>query len=205
MPLQNRVDPFGNLIRTSAKGSMMGNRGGVMHKNREIVRHYHTKRWITCVLDFKGQRRVVMTEGLYTELFFLDEATAFAAGHRPCAECRRERFNAFRDAWRQARFLERRPSAEEMDRELHPARIDRGKKKVTHEAEISSLPDGCFVEIEGRPCLVWGHWLLDWTPAGYEGRVQRPSGSMVTVLTPAPVVDCLRSGYRPAVHVSAGV
>ncbi len=129
MPLQNRVDPFGNLLRTPARGTMMGNRGGALHNSeREIVRSYKSRRWIACVLEFKGRRRTVMSERRYTELFFLDEAVAFAAGHRPCAECRRERFNAFKEAWRRARGLDNLPFADEMDMELHPARIDSRKK-----------------------------------------------------------------------------
>ena len=129
MPLQNRVDPFGNLIRTHARGTLMGNRGGALHNTeREIVRNYKSRLWITCVLEFRGRRRTVMAERRYTELFFLDEAVAFAAGHRPCAECRRERFNAFKDAWRRARGLDNLPFADEMDMELHPARTDSQKK-----------------------------------------------------------------------------
>src|ERR1700683_436021 len=116
MPLQNRVDPFGNLFSTQARGTMMGNRGGVLHNSeREIVRPYKSRRWITCVLEFKERHRIVMSERRYTELFSLDEATAFAAGHRPCAECRRERFNAFKGAWGRAADLDSLPFADEMD------------------------------------------------------------------------------------------
>src|SRR5882672_787550 len=148
MPLQNRVDPFGNIFRTSARGTMMGNRGGALHNaDREIVRPYKSRRWIACVLEFRGRRRVVMSPNRYTELFFLDEAVAFAAGHRPCAECRRERYNAFKDAWQLAHRLDETPFADEMDVELHPARIDM-RKKVTYEAALRSLPDGCFVQVE---------------------------------------------------------
>src|SRR5580692_5763791 len=129
MPLQNRVDPFGSLFRTQARGAMMGNRGGPLHNSdREIVRVYKTRRWITCVLEFRGRHRTVMSERRYTELFFLDEAVAFAAGHRPCAECRRERFNAFKEAWWRRHGKYNPPFADEMDLELHRARIDRGKK-----------------------------------------------------------------------------
>src|ERR1700735_4234236 len=100
MPLQKRVDTFGNLLSTLARGEMMVNRGGALHNSdREIVRSYKSRRWIACVLEFKGRRRTVMSERRYTELFFLDEAVAFAAGHRPCAECRRGRFKAFRERW----------------------------------------------------------------------------------------------------------
>src|SRR5580700_6521211 len=115
MPLQNRVDPFGALFRTDARGTMMGNRGGALHNSeREIIRSYKSRRWIACVLEFRGRRRTVMSERRYTELFFLDEAVALAAGHRPCAECRRERFNAFKTAWGSGDLL-----ADEIDTELH--------------------------------------------------------------------------------------
>jgi hypothetical protein len=202
MPLQNRVDPFGNLFRTTARGTMMGNRGGALHNGaREIVRTYKSRRWITCVLEFRGRQRTVMSEGLYTELFFLDEAVAFAAGHRPCAECRRASFNAFREAWQRARKLAVRPLADEMDLVLHPARIDR-RRKVTHEATLASLPDGCFVAIDGRAHLVWNSALLLWTPEGYAWRVARPAAASMTVLTPEPIVACMRHGYKPQVHES---
>ena len=202
MPLQNRVDPFGNMFRTHARGTMMGNRGGALHnRDREIVRSHKSRRWIICVLEFRGRYRKVMSEGRYTELFFLDEAVAFAAGHRPCAECRRERYNAFRDAWWRQSTQVRRPFADEMDLELHPARIDRGQK-VTHEAALSSLPDGSFIRIEGCPHLVWRNALLLWTPEGYARKRSRPKDFVVTVLTPKPIVECFKQGYAPEIHPS---
>jgi hypothetical protein len=202
MPLQNRVDPFGDLFRTHARGTMMGNRGGALHNSdREIVRSYKSRRWIACVLEFRGRQRTVMSERRYTELFFLDEAVAFAAGHRPCAECRRERFNAFRDAWRSARDLDNLPFADEMDTELHPARIDK-RKKVTYEAAMDSLPDGCFVRIDGRAYLLWRGALLLWTPDGYTKCHAKPAHTTATVLTPEPIVGCMRHGYRPQIHDS---
>ena len=202
MPLQNRVDPFGNLFRTHARGTMMGNRGGALHNSeREIVRGFKSRRWIACVLEFRFRHRIVMSERRYTELFFLDEAVAFASGHRPCAECRRERFNAFKDAWQRAMNLDSRPFADEMDMELHRARIDR-RKKVTWEAAMDSLPDGCFVQIGGLAYLVWSDALLLWTPEGYTRRDARPPNSIATVLTPKPIVGCLRHGYTPHIHHS---
>ena len=199
MPLQNRVDPFGNLICISARGTMMGNRGGALHNlQREIVRDYKSRRWITCVLEFRGRRRVVMSPNRYTELFFLDEATAFSAGHRPCAECRRERFNAFRSAWQRVHRLDRAPSADEMDLELHRQRLE-GKRKATYAAELASLPDGCFVERGGNAFLVWGDRLLRWSPSGYTSQAARGKGR-ITVLTPKSIVECFRQGYRPEFH-----
>ena len=207
MPLQNRVDPHGALIVTPARGTFMGNRGGVLHAvlengRREIVRQYASRRWIACLLEFKGRHRTVMSPNRYTELFFLDEAVALAAGHRPCAECRRERFNAFREAWSRAT---RRsvPNADEMDVELHRARIDGRTRKVTFQARLDSLPDGCFVEIGGSSYLVSGDSLLLWSPEGYAKKIAKPRDEMVAVLTPEPMVRCLRGGYKAEIHSSA--
>jgi hypothetical protein len=165
------------------------------------VRAYKSRRWITCVLEFKGRHRTVMSEGRYTELFFLDEAVAFAAGHRPCAECRRERYRAFRNAWWRGHGQHDLPLADQMDLELHGARIDKGQK-VTYDAPLNSLPDGCFIQIEGCAHLVWEDALLLWTPEGYTRRDFRPKDLTVTVLTPEPFVECFREGYQPEVHVS---
>ena len=198
MPFQNRVDPYGTLLRTTAHGTLMGNRGGALHnKSQEIVRPYKSRRWIACLLQFKGIKRTVMSPDLlYTELFFLDEAVAFAAGHRPCAECRRERFNAFLHAWN-------RPlRASEVDAELHSARIDRDGRKVTFHEPLRSLPNGCFIDSDGSPYLVWDDALFLWTPEGYTSRQHRPNDQTVTVLTPRPTVECFRQGYQPQTHAS---
>ena len=206
MPLQNRVDPTGGIIMTPARGSFMGNRGGVLHnERREIVRPYASRRWITCVLEFKGRHREVMSSGRYTELFFLDEAVALAAGHRPCAECRRERFNAFREAWFRAYGGVRLPSADEVDRTLHTARIDRAKSKVKYTARLTSLPSGSFIEREDGSYLVTRGSLLLWTPHGYIRARSRAGFGDVTVLTPEPIVACLRHGYLPEIHQSARI
>src|SRR3954454_12205060 len=122
--MQNRVTPDGTIFSTPARGTFMGNRGGALHNcNREIVRQFIGHRWITCLLEFKGRQRKVMSPGLYTELFFLDEAVAFAAGHRPCAECRRARYNDFREAWRRAMGGPSLRMADKMDVVLHKARL----------------------------------------------------------------------------------
>lgn len=206
MPLQNRVDPCGVIFSSPARGTFMGNRGGALHsRNRQIVRPYASRRWITCLLEFKGRRRSVMSPGHYTELFFLDEAVALAAGHRPCAECRRERFNAFKDAWNRSSDAPAPdpPSADEIDLELHRWRIDRRKGKVTWRAALNSLPDGCFVQIGDSSYLVRGDSLLLWSPAGYLEKRLRPNDLTVDVLTPEPVVRCIRQGYIPEIHKSA--
>jgi hypothetical protein len=143
-----------------------------------------------------------MSEHRYTELFFLDEAVAFAAGHRPCAECRRERFEAFKDAWQRAQGKDaKRPFADEMDLELHPARIDKQRKKVVCQAALSSLPDGCFIQLDGSAYLVWQNALRLWTPQGYTSSESRPRDLIVAVLTPEPIVRCFREGYKPEVLV----
>ncbi len=184
----------------------MGNRGGALHNDqREMVRQCKGRRWITCLLEFKGVRRSVMAPGRYTELFFLDEAVALAAGHRPCAECRRARFNDFKNAWKRS---EDAPSGEpllapEMDAELHRARMDCRGKKVTYEAPLSSLPKGCFVQMERSTYLVWDEALLLWSPPGYVTRDPMPAHLTVTVLTPEPIVACLGRGYQPEIHHSA--
>jgi hypothetical protein len=204
MSLQNRVNPAGELFRTHARGTMMGNRGGAIHNSdREITRRFKSRRWITCVLEFRGRHRIVMSERRYTELFFLDEAVAFSAGHRPCAECRRERFNAFKDAWRRNSGDATLPFADDMDRELHPARIGNRGEKVTYEAELGSLPDGCFVRFEGRAYLVDDGALLLWTPEGYSQREAVQENMVAIVLTPKPIVECFRQGYKPHIHESA--
>jgi hypothetical protein len=196
VPLQNRVDPFGAIFRTPARGTVMGNRGGALHNDeREIVRSWKSRRWITCVLEFRGRKREVMSPRRYTELFFLDEAVAFAAGHRPCAECRRERFRAFQSAWGAG------ACADEMDLALHRARIDRGRK-VTYETDLESLPDGAMIAIDGAAYLVWSDALVLWTPQGYARTDPRPAGMRVTVLTPRPAVECFHRGYRPEIHDS---
>jgi len=203
MPLQNRVDPWGAIRQFAARGRFMGNRGGAIHnERREIVRPFLNQRWITCVLEFKGRRRQVMSPGKYTELFFLDEAVSFAAGHRPCAECRRARFLEFREAWQRAMGCGP-VLAPEMDAVLHRARIGKRREKVTFEASLDSLPDGCFVELDGEACLVWGGQLLVWSPEGYHEKKER-RGGLAKVLTPAPVVECFRQGYRPEVWVATG-
>jgi hypothetical protein len=203
MPLQNRVNPYGTIFRSPARGTFMGNRGALHNEKREIVRHFKGQRWITCCLEFRGRRRSVMSPGRYTELFFLDEAVAFAAGHRPCAECRRERFLAFQHAWkrRDGEHSNRPAAALEIDAELHRSRIDSHGRKVTYEAKLNSLPNGCFVQTDGSAFLIWNDALLLWTPERYARKDRRPTGLTVTVLTPQPIVQCFARGYEPRVHM----
>src|SRR5262245_17522875 len=161
MPLQNRVTPLGDLIATPARGSCNGNRGCLHDDEGRIRRRWATRRWIACRLEFRGwHREPLLQPGKFTELFFLDEATAFAAGHRPCALCRREDY---------VRFGELFPgpsTADAMDEQLHRERVD-GRGRRFHEAALEELPDGAFVLEDGEPWLVLGDELRRWTPAGY--------------------------------------
>jgi hypothetical protein len=198
MPLQNRVTPGGEIIADPARGTLMGNRG-ILHDARQRLgaarwRHPH---WICCRLAFKGRRRAVMAPGRYTELFFLDEATALAAGHRPCCECRREDFRAFQAAWRRA--FGHAAAAPAIDRALHGARVEpRLRRQIRFQAPLEDLPDGVFVLLPEapNPLLVQGDRLYPWHPGGYGPPRARRSGR-ASVLTPAPAVAVLRAGYRP--------
>src|SRR6516225_7744293 len=150
MPRQNRVTPFGDIIATLERGTFMGNRGVLHDSEGRIKRAWQLKRWIVCVLEFKERKRQVMTPGHYTELFFLDEATAFAAGHRPCAECRRVRFLDFCNAWARAhpsKDASPRPSATMIDDRLHAERIASNRSKRSYMAALDDLPDGVFVTV----------------------------------------------------------
>ncbi len=206
MPRQNRVTPFGAVIAAPERGTLMGNRGVLHDSQGGIRRAWQVKRWLLCLLRFKGRQRQVMTPGHYTELFFLDEATGLAAGHRPCAECRRDRYLAFCRAWLAGNQECRGPkgiSASVMDGRLHGERVGLGGSKRTFSARLEDLPDGVFVRLAGAPdqaCLVWGGWLLLWSPGGYRQRQPCPRGEQVEVLTPRSTVAAIRAGYVPEVH-----
>jgi len=196
--LQNRVDPFGHIIRTPARGAWMGNRGVIHVEHKTIRRTFRIKAWITCVLQFKGRHREVMTARRWTELFFLDEATAFAAGHRPCFECRREDAVRFKSCWikgNPAYGFSRDTPIGEIDKILHGERIDGRGEKVPYEALLRELPDGVFIEMEGKAWLVARGHVHGWTPFGYEQERTLPSGQQVKVLTPRSVVNAFRAGY----------
>src|SRR5271157_663433 len=165
MPRQNRVTPFGELIATESRGTLMGNRGCLHDNQQHIRRAFACKRWIACVLEFRGRHRAIMTPGRYTELFFLDEATALAAGHRPCAECRLERFLAFCNAWKAAHPGDGRlrwPTAPEIDDRLHAERVASNRSERTFTSALEELPDGVFVTATcwgEQAYLVWGECL----------------------------------------------
>jgi hypothetical protein len=203
MPLQNRVNPFGEFIATPARGLFMGNRGGRFHTDARTLtaRRWASRQWICCVLDFKNRQRDVWGR-FYTELFFLDEPSALAAGHRPCFECRRADALRFAEGWRQAHQLRARPMAPAMDRVLHAERLT-GRAKRLNQREISSLPDSAFIALDGEAFAVRGDALLHWTPAGYDARRNRPRHGLVDVLTPPSILAVLAAGYQPHWHESA--
>src|SRR3984957_12702454 len=159
MPLQNRVTPFGELLAVPARGTLFGNRGGRFHTDAKTLttRRWASRQWICCVLDFAGRQRDVWGR-FYTELFFLDEPTALAAGHRPCFECRRKEAQAFAAMWQQARKLPVPPKADEMDVVLHAERLQ-GRAKRLHQRNIDALPDGAFVALEEGALAVRGDAL----------------------------------------------
>jgi hypothetical protein len=204
MPLQNRVTPLGELVADPARGLVYGNRGCLHDDAGRIRRRYDGRRWISCRLEFRGWRRKrLLQPGRFTELFFLDEATAFAAGHRPCALCRREDYVRFGELWRE--LHPRQEGADAIDLELHGERLtaDRRKRPI-HGAPFSSLPDGAFVLRDGAPWVIVGTGLLRWTPAGYVDRAARPDGR-ADVLTPVSLVAVLGSGWSgvvPLLHPS---
>ena len=205
--LQNRVDPFGDLIFTAARGHWLGNRGLLHNEQQQIVRAFKLKAWITCVLEFKGRRRQVMTPNRYTELFFLDEATAFAAGHRPCFECRRADALKFKTFWLKgnpAHGLDERSPIGQVDAILHRERIDRKGNKITFEAEPKDLPNGSFVTIDGHPFLIFDGQLFRWSPLGYEAGTPLPTTGKLTVLTPPSIINAFRAGYSPEIRLLPG-
>lgn len=214
MTLQNRVDPFGSIHAVPERGMFMGNRGGCMHTvDQQLTgRPWVNARWITCLLEFRGWHREVMQPRRYTELFFLDEATAFAAGHRPCFECRNRDARSFAQTWADANNRgEPLESINVLDRVLHAERIDPAtRRQRTERTELAGLPDGAFVTLDAEPgdaLLVCGGELWPWTFAGYEAPIDTPgglAGAGATLLTPSSVVEAFRAGYRPAVHPSCG-
>lgn len=212
MPLQNRVTPEGEIIATPHRGLMMGNRGGAFHlPDRTLgARRWASRQWIACVLQFKGRHRAVMQPNAYTELFFLDEATALAAGHRPCFECRRADALRFAALWAKVHGMQGRARASAMDETLHAERIAGVRGKRTFRARCADLPDGTFIRCAGPrgeavSALVAAPHLLVWHPSGYGPRMSvAAAGAEVEVLTPRSIVAVLAAGYRPMLHPSAG-
>ena len=205
-PLQNRVTPAGEILAVSARGTLMGNRGCLHHPDRTLgAARWRSKLWICCVLDWQGRKRDPMPPGRWTALFFLDEATALAAGQRPCGYCRRPAYLAYAEAWRAAHGLARPLHAGEMDAQLHAERVDsRSRRQRTHHAVAGSLPDGVMIRHDGGLALLTGGRALPWSFAGYQTPVPLGQGATVEVLTPPSSVTAIAEGYRPALHPTAG-
>ena len=198
-PLRNRVSPTGEILADPARGTFMGNRG-ILHNDKGEMGHvrWRHKAWIICELRWKDWHREVMTPGAYTELFFLDEAVAMAAGHRPCALCRRGAFNAYRTA------VGAKGPTRDLDDRLHTERaIPRKFLQRRHAANLADLPDGTMILWDGRPALVRRDALLPFSMSGYEAPLRRPPSGPVTVLTPETSVQAMREGYVPRLHPTA--
>ncbi len=193
-PKRNRVTPAGEIVAIPLRGAWGGNRG-ILHDGEGIVRHHAGDLWIVCALRFRGRWRQQWLPHHFTWLFFHDEAVALAAGHRPCAECRRGAYTAYREAWADA-LGSPVPSAKDMNRRLHAERIVPGThRRRFHDAPWDSLPDGTFVALESGPAVVLGDTVTTWTTDGYGERRRRPSGGSATLITPPASVAALRAGY----------
>ncbi|MDJ1007189.1 MAG: hypothetical protein QNJ13_05130 [Paracoccaceae bacterium] len=202
MPLQNRVLPTGEIVADPARGMFTGNRGILHRPDRTLgVARWRHPHWLICALDHpRGVYHGAMPERGWTALFFLDEAVAIAAGHRPCAYCRREAFGRFRDGWAESHGGPAR--AGDIDAALHRARVRRTRAQLRYRAEGAHLPQGTLVLAEGRPLLLLADRALPYRTEGYRAPVDRPRGA-VTVLTPAPAVAVLAAGYAPLLHPTA--
>ncbi|MHA7986803.1 hypothetical protein ACX9R5_13470 [Rathayibacter sp. CAU 1779] len=202
MAERNRVTPMGDIIATPLRGAWTGNKGRV-HEGHEIVRFHSGKLWIVCALEFRGRWQKQWQPHHYTFLFFHDEAVAFAAGHRPCAECRHGAYVDYVDAWHES-LGGPRPSAADVNDRLHAERLHpRSHRRRIHETPWTDLPDGAFVLDDGTPRLVLGDALVEWTPAGYAGRSKRPGRGTAATVTPPATLAVLRAGYPVQIDTSA--
>jgi hypothetical protein len=205
VPLQNRVTPDGEIVADPARGTLMGNRGCLHRADRTLgVSRWRSKMWICCVLRWRDVRRDPMPPGRWTALFFLDEATALAAGHRPCGYCRRAAYASFAEAWRRAAGLALAPHAGEMDARLHAERVDsRTRRQRTRPAVAGELPGGAMVRHAGACGLLAGQAFLPWTLGGYLAPVPLGPATPVELLTPPSAIAAIAAGYRPLLHPSA--
>lgn len=202
MPARNRVTPLGDVEAFALRGAWTGNRG-VLHSGREIVRFHAGNLWITCALEFRGRWREQWLPNRWTHLFFHDEAVSFAAGHRPCGECRHASYQAYKRAWADTHGGHP-PSAGEMNRQLHGERLFPGThRRRLHQLGWSDLPDGTFVLVDGQPALVLGNGLVGWDREGYGAARPLPRSGTATVITPPSSVEVLRAGYPVQIDRSA--
>jgi len=203
-PARNRVTPLGEIVAAPLRGAWTGNRG-ILHLGREVVRFHASDLWITCALRFRDRWHAQWVPHHFTWLYFHDEAVSLAAGHRPCAECRRSAYEAYRAAWAEGLGVEP-PSARLINRQLHAERIIRGThRRRLHAERWPNLPTGAFVLLDdGTPALVNGRRLTPWTPAGYERPRPRPTRGSATTITPPSTLAALRAGYAVQIDRSAG-
>ncbi|MEP6600176.1 MAG: hypothetical protein ABJB98_12160, partial [Actinomycetota bacterium] len=200
-PMRNRVTPMGDILAVELRGAWLGNRG-ILHEGTRVVRFHRSTLWIICTLRHKDWRLPQWTEGHFTVLFFHDEAVALAAGHRPCALCRRGDYNAFRAGW-VGGYGGATPFAREIDRQLHGKRIHRDThRRRLHRSKWDALPDGVFVLVHNTPTLVLGASIVPWTVRGYGRPRPRPDSGLVQLITPPSTVLALRHGYRPQIDPS---
>ena len=200
-PARNRVTPTGEIVAVPLRGAWTGNRG-ILHAGEQIVRSHAGNLWITCALEFRGRWHQQWQPHHYTFLYFHDEAVAFAAGHRPCAECRRPTYEAYRRGWATGLGVEP-PTAAVMNRQLHRERIVAGTRhRQIHQLPWRDLPDGAFVLLDDTPAVVLGGQLTVWTTGGYAGRRVRPRTGAARVITPPSTIAALRAGYP--VQIDAG-
>lgn len=206
--LQNRVSPNGSFIKTKARGSWLGNRGVIHNENKEIVKTYTIKAWIICMLEFRGRHREIMQPGHWTELFFLDEATAFSAGHRPCFQCRYKDHIRFKEYWLKGNpqyGFGMKTSVKAIDEIIHTERIDKYGKKVSYTEQIKNLPDGIILNKEDECYLLSKGKLYHWTPSGYDRCEDAVPELVVEVLTPRSVANAFMAGYDPQIDKSAEI
>jgi hypothetical protein len=211
MPLQNRISPFSAITATPERGAWTGNRGVIHNADKGIVRNHAVKYWITCVLEYKNFQRKVMTPNRWTELFFLDEANAFSAGHRPCGFCRNADFKRFKNLWILAngeRYgLTGNVKMDVIDNLIHQERLDEKGNQKTFRANLSTLPDGTFVTLnDATEAYLWYHQnLYEWSFSGYTKVLEFESNQAVNVLTPLSYVEVFRAGYFPQIHDSCQI
>jgi hypothetical protein len=203
MPLQNRVDPWGIISAVSARGTLLGNRGILHNEKRQIVKPYQHQSWVTCKLKFKDRRRKLMSQGTYTELFFLDESTAFAAGHRPCCECRRERYTEFKDYWARANLYKYGNDIKIsiINKIMHKERIKK-RIKITYKSNIKDLPDGTIFSSNGAAYLIFKSKIYFWSFEGYSLQNNIYFPGKVDILTPKSIINAFKLGFKPEVHKS---
>lgn len=209
MPLQNRINPFSKIIATPERGAYTGNRGVIHNGQKEIIKNHTVKYWITCMLEYKSMHREVMTPNRWTELFFLDEATAFAAGHRPCGFCRHADFKLFKNLWLQTNGkkhgLMENVKMDVIDNIIHQERLDKNNAQKTFTAALKTLPDGTFIKVSNNEnAFLWHQQnLFQWSFNGYKKVNTVNKNITVDVLTPISYVEIFRLGYAPQIHLSA--